>query len=70
MTTAKFVQEITVIDPDTNSPVEMSVFKHNDSGGMFAIDSSFISQCFDEYSDVMLPDPFNENQTVMLLGLD
>jgi hypothetical protein len=68
MTTAKYVQEITVIDPDTNLPVELSIFKHNDSGGMFAIDSSFINQCYND--DVMLSDPFNENELVLLIGID
>jgi hypothetical protein len=37
-----FIKEITVIDPDTNLPVEISVYKE-EAGGMFAVDSSFLS---------------------------
>lgn len=39
---AKIVTEITVIDPDTNLPVEVTIIKEN-AGGMFGVDSSFLS---------------------------
>ena len=42
-TRAKFVTEITVIDPDTKMKIELAVYKH-ENGGMFAIDSSFVEQ--------------------------
>lgn len=54
---AKFVKEITVIDPDTKGEVSMSVFKH-DNGGMFALDSSFIEQELPEEGDCWIPDIF------------
>ena len=38
----KFIKEITVIDPDTNSPVELSIYKE-EAGGIIGIDSSFLS---------------------------
>ena len=66
---AKFVKEVVVIDPDTKGEVEMSVFKHNESGAMFAIDSSYLDQCFDDDIDPAIPDPFNEGQEITLFGL-
>lgn len=57
MRTAKFVKEITVIDPDSKGEVELSVYKH-ENGGMFAMDSSFLDQCTDEDSYPVIPDPF------------
>ena len=57
MDTAKFVTEIKVKDPDTNAPVEISLFKH-ENGGMFALDSSYIVQVLPEEGDCLIPDPF------------
>lgn len=65
--TAKLVTEIVVNDPDTNAPVQLSVFKHQ-GGGMFALDSSFIDQCTDDDEQVMLADPFNAESLVELEG--
>ena len=48
-----------VIDPDSKGEVAMSVFKH-ENGGMFAMDSSYLDQCFDDDGDPTIPDPFNE----------
>jgi len=45
--TAKFVKEIEVIDPDSKGVVHMAVYKHS-HGGMFAIDSSFITEVLDD----------------------
>lgn len=67
MRTAKFVIEITVVDPDSKGDVPMSVYKH-ENGGMFAIDSSFIDQCFDDDCDVVIRDPFEKNGNIKLLG--
>lgn len=40
--TVKFVREITVIDPDTNAPVEVTILKL-ETGGMIGIDSTFLA---------------------------
>ena len=56
MTKAKFVKEITVIDPDSGGEVEIAVYKH-EGGGMFAIDSSYLDQCVDDDTPI-IPDPF------------
>jgi hypothetical protein len=63
-TRAKFVKEITVVDPDTKGEVKMEVYKH-EGGGMFAIDSSFVEQndphgCPDEDDEITtaIYDPF------------
>ena len=60
---AKFVKEIVVTDPDSNAPVELSVFKH-DNGGMFAIDSSYIVQVLPEEGDCWIPDPFSDDHNI------
>ena len=36
--------------PDGEAPVHMEVYKDNVSGGIFAIDSSFIEQCDEFYN--------------------
>lgn len=62
MKQAKFVKEITVIDPDSNHPVEISIYKH-ENGGMFGIDSSYIEQVLMDDSDLdnmLILDPFVE----------
>lgn len=56
---AKFVKQITVTDPDSNAPVELAVFKH-ENGGMFALDSSFIEQVLPEGGECFIPDIFEE----------
>ena len=68
-TTARYIQEITVIDPDSKGEVEMSVFKHDQSSGMFAIDSSYLDQCFEDDEDPIIADPFNEEKEIILHGL-
>ena len=72
MKSAKFVKIIDIIDPDTNCPVEISVYKH-ENGGMFAIDSSYLEQCFsDPFSYPVIPDPFSDEirrkEKIMLVG--
>jgi len=69
MNTANYIKEVSVIDPDSKGEVGMFVFKHNQSGAMFAIDSSYIEQCFDVDIDPAIPDPFNEGQEITLFGL-
>ena len=64
---ANFVNEIEVIDPDTNDVVHLAVYKHQ-NGGMFAVDSSFIEQVAEECSagDAVINDPFAD----VLPGMD
>jgi len=59
MQKAKFVKEVTVIDPDSKGEVSLSVFKH-DNGGMFAIDSSYIEQVLPEEGECIVRDPLYE----------
>jgi len=49
----KFVQEITVTDPDSNLPVEVTIIKL-ETGGMIGVDSSFVIEELPIYS------PFDE----------
>ena len=69
MRTAKFINEVTVVDPESMGEVEVSMFKHNESGGIFGIDSSYLDQCFEDDIDPVIPDPFNEGDEVTLFGL-
>lgn len=73
MATAKFVVELTVTDPDTNLPVEIDVFKH-ENGGMFAMDASYLEQCFEDDEPIVIPNPFHNDPlatepTVTLTGI-
>lgn len=61
---AVFVTELTVTDPDYDAPVEIAVYKDKSSGGMFAIDSSYLLSLDD---DEPVIEPFNETH-VMLVG--
>jgi len=56
MKRAKFVKEVSVIDPDSNAPVEVAIYKH-DNGGMFGIDSSYVEQVLDD-EKTCVPDVF------------
>ena len=67
--TAKFVTEVTVIDPDSKGEVELSVMKHEQGGGMVALDSSWLDQCFEDDVDPIIDDPFNAGQLLKLTGL-
>ena len=65
MNSAKYVSDITVIDPDTDGEVYVTIFKH-EGGGMFGIDASFIEQVLDEDNEI-IPDPFNTGFNVKLI---
>lgn len=65
MNTAKFVKDVTVIDPDTLGEVEVTIFKH-ENGGMFGIDASYIEQELEEDNEITV-DPFNVNESVLLI---
>lgn len=69
MKTAKFVQEITVIDPDTNENVQLSIYKHQ-NGGMFGIDSSYLEQVFDDDDEIKIPDVFRERNFIGVTLID
>jgi len=58
---AKFVKIINVIDPDTGGYVELEVWKDPTSGGLFALDSSFLDQVEDS-----IVSPFNPTVTLEL----
>lgn len=66
-TTATFIQEVTVTDPETNAPVTLSVYKHDTTNGMFAIDASFIEQNFEDDETPTVADPFVNNAILELV---
>jgi hypothetical protein len=45
-----FVEEICVTDPETKLPVHVEIWRDNNSGGMFGIDSSFLEQVGKHYN--------------------
>lgn len=59
---AKFVKEISVVDPDSGGEVNIAVFKC-ENGGMFALDSSFIVQVLPDGGECFIPDPFADIET-------
>jgi len=65
MNKAKFIKEVTVVDPDSMNEVEISIFKH-ENGGMFGLDASFIDQELEEDFEIAI-DPFNVNENVHLI---
>lgn len=70
---AKHVKTIDVPDPDTNQMIEVCVFKH-ENGGMFAIDSSYLEQVFeDDTGHIIIPDMFSNDltfvQSLELIGV-
>jgi len=65
MNKAKFVKDVTVIDPDTLGEVEVTIFKHP-NGGMFGLDASYIEQELEEDNEITV-DPFNVNESILLI---
>jgi hypothetical protein len=65
---AKFVRDITVIDPDSNGEVTIGIYKH-ENGGMFGIDTSYADQVLDEGDDMAMcmPDPFQVSKNLVIL---
>ena len=57
MSVGRFIKVIHVADPDTGGDVELEVWKDTESGGIFAVDSSFLDQV--EY---MVNSPFNDEK--------
>lgn len=54
--TAKFIKEVVIQDPDTGGVVHVAMYKH-EGGGIFGIDSSFITQEREDMDDSIY-DPF------------
>ena len=61
-----YVAEVFVTDPDSEEEICVEIWKDNDSGGMFGLESSFTEQCDNFYNPfngdeeeirVYLPDP-------------
>lgn len=69
-TSATFIKEIEVIDPDTNAPVKVAIYKHDSTGGMFGIDASFIEQNFEDDETPTVADPFVNNAIVELVDYE
>jgi hypothetical protein len=65
---AKFVTEVSVVDPDTGGKVEVSIYKH-ENGGMFGVDASYVDQVLDENDDMemCIADPFMNSKNIVIL---
>ena len=63
MRKAIFIEEIVIYDPDTNAPVHVAMYKH-ENGGLFGIDSSFVVDALGE--DEPAYDPF-DGENVLLI---
>ena len=62
---AHHVEEVTVYDPDTQLPVDIAIFKDQQSGGMFGVDASFLMTLSE---DDPVNHPFNGNPIRLLEG--
>lgn len=60
---AHYVTEVNVIDPYTGYPVEISVYKDEASGGMFAVDSSYLLTLSE---DDPVIEPFNGDKVQLI----
>jgi metal-dependent HD superfamily phosphatase/phosphodiesterase len=69
MRNAKFVTEISIIDPDSKEPVDIEVYKHP-NGGIFAIDSSYLEQNYDDDVNPNITDPFDVEGGEIRLTVD
>ena len=65
---AKFIKDITVIDPDTLGEVQIGIYKH-ENGGMFGVDASYVDQVLDENDDMemCIADPFMRSDNIVIL---
>lgn len=52
---AKFINEITVNDPEIGVDVQLEVYRHP-NGSIFAIDASYLEQNFDDDEDPVIFD--------------
>ena len=60
---AVYVEDVEVTDPDSGHRIDLEVWKDPESGGMFAIDASFV----DQVSEVVVS-PFNSHRHLLLSG--
>jgi len=62
MNQADYIAEIAVQDPDSNSMVDVTIYKDRNSGAMFGVDSSYILTLSD---DDPVIDPFNGHNVIL-----
>ena len=61
----RYVGPMTVVDPDSGGVVELEVWKDPQSGGIFAVDASYLEGVTD-----MIPSPFSVVGQEVYLHLD
>ena len=62
---AHYVCEVSVIDPDSNAPVDVSIYKDQKSSGLFGIDCSYLGTLSE--NDPVL-EPFNGTYVTLIDG--
>lgn len=62
---ANYITDVKVIDPDSKLEVTLAVFKDTRTGGMLAIDASFL----DHDDTDTVPSPFHDDVILRLKGL-
>jgi hypothetical protein len=62
--TAHYVAEATVTDPDSHLPVDVSIYKLQQGGGMFGVDSSYLAQELDD--DDTVTEPFDGDSVILI----
>lgn len=62
-TKAKHVETV-----ELNTGESLEVFRH-ENNGIFAVDSSYLEQNFEDDKDIIVLDPFNKGELVLLLNI-
>lgn len=68
-TTAMFIKDLNLIDPETKAEVSLSVYKDKTSGALIGVDSSWFDT-FSDDEDIYIPSLFNAEQQCLLVESD
>ena len=64
---AKYLETVTVVDPDTGGDVHIDIFKDSQSNGIFGIDASYLEQVPEEGEAILMQSPFEDNTSLLLV---
>ena len=62
---ASYVGEVSIVDPDSKAPVELSIYKDRRSSGVFGIDCSYLETLSE---DDPVREPFNGSYVMLIDG--
>lgn len=65
-TNSKFIENVSVTDPDTEEKIQVFIYKELESGRMFGVEGSYLYQVAQGTSDIYLPSPYYDCQTFLI----